>query len=57
MRFFCADSTNIKILFPCTPLIPCPLPPRDERETTERTPTQLPMSKKCVLLRFPFSKP
>ena len=27
------------------------------RPTTERTPTQLPMSKKCVLLRFPFFKP
>ena len=42
----------LKISISFTPLIPCPLPPRDERENTERTPTQLPANKKCVLLIF-----
>lgn len=34
-------------------LIPSPIPPTDDRENTERTPTQLPAYKKCFLLRFP----
>ena len=42
----------IKIPISFTSLIPCLLPPTDEREKTERTPTQLPANKKCVLLRF-----
>ena len=42
---------KISISFPS--LIPCLISPTDDRETTERTPTQLPVTKKCVLLRFP----
>ena len=42
----------LRFTFSFTPLIPCLLPPRDEREKTERTPTQLPAPKKCFLLRF-----
>ena len=45
-------STFLKIPISFTSLIPCPLPPRDEREKTERTPTQLPANKKCCLLIF-----
>ena len=45
-------STFLKIPISFTPLIPCLLPPRDEREKTERTPTQLPANKKCCLLIF-----
>ena len=48
----CAKSTFLKIPISFTPLIPCLLPPRDEREKTERTPTQLPANKKCCLLIF-----
>ena len=33
-------------------LIPCRISPTDDRETTERTPTQLPVSKKCYFLRL-----
>ena len=33
-------------------LIPCRISPTDDRETTERTPTQLPVSKKCCFLRL-----
>ena len=42
----------LRFSFSFTPLIPCLLPPRDEREKTERTPTQLPANKKCCLLIF-----
>ena len=42
----------LRFSFSFTSLIPCPLPPRDEREKTERTPTQLPANKKCCLLIF-----
>ena len=45
-------STFLKIPISFTPLIPCLLPPRDEREKTERTPTQLSANKKCCLLIF-----
>ena len=45
-------STFLKIPISFTPLIPCPFPPRDERETTERTMAQLPANKKCCLLIF-----
>ena len=39
----------LRFSFSFTPLIPCPLPPTEEREMTERTPTQLPANKKCCL--------
>ena len=42
----------LRFSFSFTPLIPCLLSPRDEREMTERTPTQLPANKKCFLLRL-----
>ena len=42
----------IKIAVSFTSLIPCLIPPTDDRETTERTPTQLPVSKKCYFLRL-----
>ena len=38
----------LRFSFSFTSLIPCPLPPRDEREKTERTPTQLTVTKKFV---------
>ena len=41
---------KIAILF--TSLILCLLPPRELRENTEGTPTQLPANKKCCLLIF-----
>ena len=43
----------IKITISFTSLIPYLILPRELRETTERTPTQLPVPKKCVLLIFP----
>ena len=33
---FFVFSTIVKILSPCTSLTPCLIPPRDDRETTER---------------------
>ena len=45
-------STFLKIPISFTSLIPCPFPPRDEREKTERTTAQLPANKKCCLLIF-----
>lgn len=45
MRFI-----KIAISFPF--LIPCLIPPTDDRENTERTPTQLPVTKKCFFLRL-----
>ena len=42
----------IKIAISFTSLIPCLIPPTDDREKTERTPTQLPVYKKCYLLRL-----
>ena len=41
---------KIAISFPF--LIPCPILPREHRPTTERTPTQLPVTKKCFFLRL-----
>ena len=49
---FSRKSTFLKIPISFTPLIPCLLPPRDEREKTERTTAQLPANKKCFLLIF-----
>ena len=37
----------LRFSFSFTPLIPCLLPPREEREKTERTTAQLPANKKC----------
>ena len=48
----CAKNTFLKIPISFTPLIPCLLPPREEREKTERTAAQLPANKKCCLLIF-----
>ena len=42
----------LRFTFSFTPLIPCLLPPRDEREKTEITTAQLPANKKCCLLIF-----
>ena len=42
----------LKIPISFTSLIPCLLPPREEREMTERTTAQLPAIKKCCLLIF-----
>ena len=43
---------NIDISFPT--LISYLLPPREEREKTDRTTAQLSVTKKCVLLRLGF---
>ena len=45
-------STFIKIPLSFLSLIPCLKTPSDDRETTERTPTQLPASKKALFLRL-----
>ena len=42
----------IKITISYTSLIPYLILPRELRETTERTPTQLPVTKKCFFLRL-----
>lgn len=42
----------LRFTFSFTPLIPCLLPPREERETTERTTAQLPALQKCYFLIF-----
>ena len=42
----------IKIAVSFTSLIPSLVLPTDEREKTERTPTQLPAHKKCFFLRL-----
>ena len=42
----------IKIAFSFPSLILCLIPPTDDRETTERTPTKLPATQKCFLLRL-----
>ena len=46
----------IKIALSFTSLIPCLILPTDDRENSERTPTQLPETKKCYLLRLPPKK-
>ena len=53
--YFCIKKVHfLKIAITFLPLIPCLIPPTDDRETTERTPTQLPANKKCCLLRLAF---
>ena len=52
VRCICAKSTFLKIGFLFIFSLPSPILPTDERETTERTPTQLPANKKCCLLIF-----
>ena len=42
----------IKIVVSFTSLIPSLIPPREHRPTTEKTPTQLPASKKALFLRL-----
>ena len=44
----------LKIDISFSSLITCLIPPTDDREMTERTPTQLPVTKKCFLLRLGF---
>ena len=46
----------LKIAISFTSLIPSPISPTDDRETTERTPTQLLSCKKYYLLRLPPKK-
>ena len=41
---------KIAISFPS--LIPCLIPPTEDREKSDRTPTQLPTTKKCNFLRL-----
>ena len=59
---FVVFSTFIKILFPCTSLVPYLVLPKELRETTEGRPKELPANKKCFFLRwvpiklFPFLK-
>ena len=45
-------SSFIKIAISFTSLIPSPIPPTDDRENTDSTPTQLPAHKKCCFLRL-----
>ena len=42
----------IKIAISFTSLIPCPIPPTDNRETTEGTPKEGHMTKKALFLRL-----
>ena len=49
-------STFVKISVSFTSLVPCLIPPIDDRETTERTTAQLLVYKKCYLLRLPPKK-
>ena len=51
--YFCIKKVHfLKIALLFLPLIPYLIPPTDDRETTERTPTQLPVTKKCYFLRL-----
>ena len=52
MRFFCADSTNIKIHFLCTLYIYSVLKTNEKPKTNLGTPKELPTTKKCFLLRL-----
>ena len=45
-------STFVKIAVSFTSLIPFPILPTDNREKTDRTPTQLPASPKALFLRL-----
>ena len=47
-----ANMSRIALFFRFTSLIRSPTPPTDNRENTERTPTQLPVTKKCFFLRL-----
>ena len=49
-------STFVKIAVSFTSLIPSLILPTDEREKTDRTPTQLPVTRKCCFLRLPPNK-
>ena len=42
----------LKIAVSFTSLIPSSIPPTDDRENSEGTPTQLPVTKKCYFLRL-----
>lgn len=53
--FSLAKVRFVKIAILFTSLILCLLPPRELRENTEGTPTQLPANKKCCLLIFAIS--
>ncbi len=46
----------IKIVLSFSSLIPCLILPTDDRENSEGTPTQLPVTQKCFLLRLPPKK-
>ena len=54
MHFKTQKVRFLKIDISFSSLIPYLLPPTDDREMTERTPTQLPALQKCVLLRLGF---
>ena len=54
---FSRKSTFLKIGFLFIFSLPSPILPTDEREKTERTTAQLPVTKKCCLLRFPLCFP
>ena len=54
--YFHKKSTFIKIAVSFSSLIPYLVLPRELRETTEKTPTQLPAYKKCYFLRLPSKK-
>ena len=47
-------STFVKIAVSFSSLIPSLKIPTNDRENSERTPTELPVTKMSVLLRFPF---
>ena len=49
---FSRKALFLRFSFSFTPLIPSPILPREERETTEKTTAQLPANKKCCLLIF-----
>ena len=50
MRFFCADSTNIKIRILCTLYIYSRLKTNEKPKKNQGTPKELPIIKKCFLL-------
>ena len=54
---FSRKSTFLKIGFLFIFSLPSPILPTDEREKTDRTTAQLPVTKKCCLLRFPLCFP
>ena len=52
MRFFCADSTNIKIRILCTLYIYSRLKTNEKPKMNQGTPKELPTTQKCFLLRL-----